>query len=146
SRRGWASYPWTAMTMAIAMRSLLTLTVTAMLIVGGSVLAQITSPGQQIRIDPSALPAPGATPSSANPPEYEPRPEGNTITVPTGFTANVFAKDLEGPRWLQVAPNGDVFVTEASKVTVLRDEDGDGVAETRSTFVSKLNSPHGMAF
>ena len=134
------------MTMAIAMRSLLTLTVTAMLIVGGSVLAQITSPGQQIRIDPSALPAPGATPSSANPPEYEPRPEGNTITVPTGFTANVFAKDLEAPRWLQVAPNGDVFVTDASKVTVLRDEDGDGVAETRSTFVSKLNSPHGMAF
>jgi glucose/arabinose dehydrogenase len=116
------------------------------LTLGGGVLAQLTSPGEQIRIDPSTLPTPGATPSSANPPEYEPRPQGDTITVPPGFRANVFAKDLDNPRWLQVAPNGDVFVAGAGKVTVLRDSDGDGIAETRASFVSELDSPHGMAF
>jgi glucose/arabinose dehydrogenase len=116
------------------------------LTLSGGVLAQLTAPGEQIRIDSSALPAPGATPSSANPPEYEPRPEGSTITVPSGFAANVFAKDLANPRWLEVAPNGDLFVAGSGKVTVLRDSDGDGAAETRSTFVSGLNSPHGMAF
>ena len=116
------------------------------ILLGGGVLAEVSSPGEQIRIDPSALPAPGVTPSTANLPEYEPRPEGNTITVPAGFAANVFAKDFDNPRWLEVAPNGDVFVASTGKVTVLRDTDGDGVAETRSTFVSGLDFPHGMAF
>ena len=33
----------------------------------------------------------------------------------------------------------------ANRITLLRDADGDGVAETRSVFVSNLNSPFGMA-
>lgn len=33
----------------------------------------------------------------------------------------------------------------ANRITLLRDADGDGVAETRSTFLTKLNSPFGMA-
>ncbi|MGH6894891.1 MAG: PQQ-dependent sugar dehydrogenase, partial [Dongiaceae bacterium] len=47
-----------------------------------------------------------------------------------------------------MAPNDDVFVAEshAGRITVLRDADADGVAETRSTFVSGLDYPHGMAF
>lgn len=35
-------------------------------------------------------------------------------------------------------------VPSANRITLLRDRDGDGVAETRSTFVSSLNSPFGM--
>src|SRR5437867_11205551 len=118
----------------------------AIMALSGSATAQMVSPGEDIRIDPSALPAPGVTASVANPPEYEVRPEGTTITVPAGFAVNVFAKDFDNPRWLQIAPNGDVFVASAGKITVLRDADGDGTAETRSTFVSGLNFPHGMAF
>src|ERR1700712_337886 len=33
----------------------------------------------------------------------------------------------------------------ANRITLLRDTDGDGVAETRSEFLSNLNSPFGMA-
>jgi len=35
--------------------------------------------------------------------------------------------------------------TSANRITLLRDADGDGVAETRSTFLEGLNSPFGMA-
>jgi len=33
----------------------------------------------------------------------------------------------------------------ANRITLLRDSDGDGVAETRSVFIARLNSPLGMA-
>ena len=36
-------------------------------------------------------------------------------------------------------------VPSANRITLLRDADGDGVAETRSTFLENLNSPFGMA-
>ena len=36
-------------------------------------------------------------------------------------------------------------VPSANRITLLRDADGDGVAETRSVFLSGLNSPFGMA-
>ena len=36
-------------------------------------------------------------------------------------------------------------VPSANRITLLRDSDGDGVAETRSTFLDSLNSPFGMA-
>ena len=36
-------------------------------------------------------------------------------------------------------------VASANHITLLRDNDGDGVAETRSAFIEGLNSPFGMA-
>ena len=36
-------------------------------------------------------------------------------------------------------------VPSANRITLLRDADGDGQAEVRSTFLSGLNSPFGMA-
>jgi len=36
-------------------------------------------------------------------------------------------------------------VPSADRITLLRDADGDGVAETRSVFIGKLHSPFGMA-
>jgi glucose/arabinose dehydrogenase len=36
-------------------------------------------------------------------------------------------------------------VPSANRITLLRDADGDGIAETRSLFLSDLNSPFGMA-
>jgi glucose/arabinose dehydrogenase len=105
-------------------------------------------PGERIRIDAAALPPPGETPSASNPPGYVSRPDGFRLRVPAGFAAGSFAEGLEHPRWLAIAPNGDVFVAEAQpgRITVLRDADGDGAAETRSTFLAGLASPHGMVF
>src|SRR6185436_1751820 len=54
-------------------------------------------------------------------------------------------------RFMALAPNGDVFLSEpvsrtAGKITVLRDSDHDGVAEIRDTFATGLNRPFGLAF
>ena len=50
---------------------------------------------------------------------------------------------------MALAPNGDAFLAEpfrnAGKITVLRDTDKDGVAETRETFATGLNRPFGLA-
>lgn len=91
-----------------------------------------------------------------------------------GFAVTAFASGLDHPRWLHVLPNGDVLVAEtnappreeggfmafmmrvvgrivgasgpsANRITLLRDADGDGVAEYRSTFAENLHSPFGMA-
>lgn len=90
-----------------------------------------------------------------------------------GMRVNAFAFGLEHPRWLYVLPNGDVLVAEtnappreatdlrtrvrrwfmrragagvpsANRISLLRDADGDGVAELRSILLEGLNSPFGM--
>ena len=91
-----------------------------------------------------------------------------------GLKVARFAEGLNHPRWLYRLPNGDVLVSEtnspakeagkgieamvaknmmtkagagvpsANRITLLRDADGDGVAETRATFAQGLNSPFGM--
>ncbi len=102
-------------------------------------------------------------------------PEGTAPTPAEGLRVQSFAAGLDHPRWLHVLPNGDVLVAEtnappkpgdsgirswvmrrvmaragagvpsANRITLLRDADGDGVAETRSVFLEGLNSPFGMA-
>lgn len=70
------------------------------------------------------------------------------LRVPQGFKVELFASGLVSPRNMAVAPNGDVFVVEASsqRIAVLRDTDGDGKAEFRRLFCSGLRGPHGIAF
>lgn len=52
------------------------------------------------------------------------------------------------PRWLALAPNGDVFVADAraGRILVLRDSHGSGRADRRFVFASGLKQPFGMAF
>lgn len=60
-----------------------------------------------------------------------PRPEDNKGIK--GFFFKMFQKKAGGG------------VPSANRITLLRDGDGDGVAETRSAFLTGLNSPFGMA-
>ncbi len=94
------------------------------------------------------LPEPFATKSAGNGPGEAKAPAGFVPTVPTGFKVNVFAASLNRPRFMAVAPNGDIFVTEtgASQVDVLRDPQHTGGAQDREVFVGKLNRPFGIAF
>src|SRR5215831_5636626 len=97
------------------------------------------------------LPAPFATPWFRKATTVVAMPDGHQLTVPAGFTVNVFADKLPMARFMALAPNGDVFLAEPSgggnaKITVLRDADHDGVAETRFVFASGLNRPFGLAF
>jgi glucose/arabinose dehydrogenase len=102
-------------------------------------------------------------------------PEGAKPAAAPGLKVERFASGLVHPRWLLVLPNGDVLVAETNapaqpeqtglmawimrwvmryagagvpspnRITLLRDADRDGVAETKSIFLSGLNSPFGMA-
>jgi glucose/arabinose dehydrogenase len=100
--------------------------------------------------------------------------DGQRPVAAPGLKVNAFATGLQHPRWINVLPNGDVLIAEATQVTspvsslfsyamqatmrraaalgvsanritLLRDRDGDGVAETREIFMQGLNQPFGMA-
>src|SRR5882724_10437908 len=99
---------------------------------------------------------------------------GQTPVVAPGLKVNAFATGLKHPRWMHVLPNGDVTVAEAlflpgpiksvfdyamvstmrraaaigfspNRITLLRDANGDGVAETREALLEGLSQPFGMA-
>jgi glucose/arabinose dehydrogenase len=94
------------------------------------------------------LPAPFATESAGNGPSETKPPAGFLPSVPAGFHINIFAKDFKVPRFLAVAPNGDIFLadTGAGKVVVLRDPQHTGGAQQREDFAEGLNRPFGIAF
>lgn len=100
--------------------------------------------------------------------------DGQKPTAAPGLKVNAFARDLDHPRWINVLPNGDVLIAEstqiagpprsvfhyamqatmkraaalgvsADRITLLRDPDGDGVAEVRGAFMEGLSQPFGMA-
>src|SRR5450631_2980282 len=100
--------------------------------------------------------------------------DGQIPVAAPGLKVNAFATGLEHPRWINVLPNGDVLVAEstqvqgpvrsvfgyamqatmrradalgvsANRITLLRDTDGDGIAEKREVFMKGLNQPFGMA-
>ncbi|MGB2623304.1 MAG: sorbosone dehydrogenase family protein [Candidatus Acidiferrum sp.] len=94
------------------------------------------------------LPAPYSTKSAGNGPERDSPPEGFLPTVPKGFRINVFAADFKTPRWMAVAPDGDIFLAEngADQVDILRDPHDTGGAQEREVFASGLTRPFGIAF
>ena len=100
-------------------------------------------------VDPSTLPKPFETKSAFRASKVVPQPAGAKLNLPKGFKINVFAEGgFREPRWMSVAPNGDVFLADsrANSIIVLRDKNKDGVAEERFVFSDKLSQPFGMAF
>jgi len=63
------------------------------------------------------------------------KPAAVTPSVPAGFTVSVYA-ELQAPRMMVYAPNGDLFVSSpaANSITVFRDANNDGVFEARGVF------------
>jgi len=99
---------------------------------------------------------------------------GERPVAAQGLSVNAFYAGLDHPRWMHVLPNGDVLVAEANKqpqaagglrafaekqvmkiagavtpsadrISLLRDANGDGVAEERHLLLEDLTSPFGMA-
>jgi len=123
---------------------------TDVILTGADALGDWTTdaPGVKRKITVADLPPPYQSESAENPPKKADRPEGALPKVPAGFTVNEFAGGFDHPRVVQVAPNGDVFVVESNpgRVQILRDSDGDGKAETRTTYAEDLSRPFGLAF
>jgi glucose/arabinose dehydrogenase len=101
-------------------------------------------------------------------------PEGVMPKAAPALKVNAFATGLDHPRWIYILPNNDVLVAEtnrppkenvslkewimgkfmsaagaggesANRISLLRDADGDGVAEMKTAFLENLYSPFGMA-
>ena len=117
---------------------------------GGSAFSdwRTDKPGVRRHIRPKDLPRPYASPSARNASRVVKRPGGAAPQVPAGFAVSVFADGLEGPRAMQVAPNGDVFVAEsrAGQIRVLRPAEGAGTPAQIEIFARGLNRPFGIAF
>ena len=119
----------------------------------------------------SSLPKPYETPSKNKFSKVIGWPEGVTPLAPAGFKVQKFADGLANPRNIYIAPNGDIFVSEANteskgikkiantvtgksksqnmgasanQITILRDADKDGIPEVREVFLSGLNQPFGI--
>lgn len=72
-------------------------------------------------------------------------PNGDVLVAETNAPPR--PEDYTGIRgWAmkQVMENAGAATPSANRITLLRDEDGDGRAETRSVFLENLNSPFGM--
>jgi glucose/arabinose dehydrogenase len=94
------------------------------------------------------LAAPFASESAGNGPDKAMPPDGFLPAVPAGFHVNIFAKDFKSPRFLTVAPNGDIFVADsgAGEVVILRAPQHAGGTPQREVFADKLTRPFGIAF
>jgi len=105
-------------------------------------------PGTVRKITTRDLPAPFATQSATNGARVVDRPKGAWPQAPAGFKVELFASNLDTPRKLLTAPNGDVFVAEShgGDIKVFRGISADGKPQRTETFVTGLQQPYGIAF
>lgn len=105
-------------------------------------------PGNTVKtaVGDLTLPPPFATESARMSSSIVDWPQGKMPTAPDGFAVTEFAGGLDNPRWLYVAPNNDIFVSEsgADRLTIFRDANKDGTYEMRKVFLKNLNKPFGM--
>jgi glucose/arabinose dehydrogenase len=126
----------------------------------------INSSNQQIKLAP-----PYATKSVRNYCEVIGWVNGEVPTAPAGFKVNLYAGGLDNPRNIYAGPNGDVFTAQATteidgikkiganiigagkseninkspnNIMLLRDTNGDGAADIKTVFLSRLNKPYGL--
>jgi glucose/arabinose dehydrogenase len=106
------------------------------------------APGVRRKVTINDLAKPFDTPSANNHPRPARRPEGAMPRAPKGFVVSEFETGLRNPRKIVTAPNGDIFVAESmpGRIKVLRDQNGDGKAETSVDFATGLAMPFGIAF
>lgn len=69
------------------------------------------------------------------------------LSVPKGFSIRPFATGLKNSRILAVAPDGTVYVSRRDQgdVLMLKDADGDGVADGEPVAVAHRAGAHGLA-
>jgi glucose/arabinose dehydrogenase len=94
------------------------------------------------------LPAPYATKGVDAGSDRTDRPAGAMPQAPAGFKVEQYASDVDRPRLIRTAPNGDLFValSESSKIMVFRGVGPDGKPKETSVFTSDTTQPFGIAF
>ena len=92
-----------------------------------------------------ALAAAAVAPADA---QGDARPPIDKLTLPPGFSIEVYAADVPNARQMSLSPDGTLFVStrRAGNVYAVRDDDGDQKADRVLTLDSGLNMPNGVAF
>ena len=100
------------------------------------------------KITVADLPQPFATESARNNARIVPRPADAWPQAPAGFKVELYSSELQGPRTIRLAPNGDLFVAEtrAGNIKVFRGRTADGKPDQVSVYASGLRQPYGIAF
>ena len=103
------------------------------------------APGVVRRITPDDLPAPAKPTFGVS--SQAAMPANAAVKALPGFTVTKFAQ-LQAPRTIRTAPNGDIFVAETGlgRIRVLRARDGAAKADRTSVFAAGLDRPFGIAF
>ena len=105
------------------------------------------APGVRRLITVEDMPRPDTKASADRGARIVPRPPGALPKAPAGFAVELLYTNLQNPRKIIAAPNGDIFVAESTpgRVTILR-EGPDGRVSSTSVFADKLRQPFGIAF
>lgn len=105
-------------------------------------------PGVSRKITLADLPAPYATKSVDLGPHMVRRPANAWPQAPPGFQVTEYASELDNPRLIRRAPNGDLFVAESGpgRIKVFRGTRPDGTAAKVEVFAADLTKPFGIAF
>ena len=75
-------------------------------------------------------------------------PQLDKLTLPPGFSVEVYAEGVDNARQMSLSPNGTLFVStrRAGNVYAVLDDDGDQKADRVLTLDTDLNMPNGVAF
>jgi glucose/arabinose dehydrogenase len=105
-------------------------------------------PGAVHKITVNDLPQPYATKSSFNGPRVAERPDNVWPVALPGFKVQLYATELDNPRTLRTAPNGDIFLTETDpgRIRVFRGMTSGGKPQQTTIFASGFKNPYGLAF
>lgn len=86
------------------------------------------------------LPAPYHTPSSTNRARVIAQPDGAKLSVPAGFSVELFAEGFDQPRIMLLGPSNEILLSESrgGRITLIK--------PAKKTLADKLDRPYGLAW
>jgi glucose/arabinose dehydrogenase len=106
---------------------------------------------------PQPLPPPYATPSVYSIPVIIPKPSNTELRVPPGFRIEPFADGFQMPRFMALAPHGEVLLSDSVRASAGTERSSDGVVTDGGTVyaltgpnrkkvvITGLDRPYGLA-
>ena len=110
--------------------------------VGITILAA-SAAGLLVAQQSTQLPPPFATPSVTNRSRVIEKPADRELTVPAGFTVQVWANGFERPRFMLQGSRGEILIADSGGVVYAVPPGGDPSA--RGKLVEGLDRPYGLA-
>src|SRR5437016_1520136 len=104
-------------------------------VIGGAIILAQQAP---------QLPAPFATESANNQPRVVEPPTGAGLKLPPGFSVETWASGFDMPRFMLLAPGGEILLSDSATGTVY--VFAGGKAAGKKTLITGLSRPYGLAF